>query len=328
MITTSTAFNLHCKSFCWEFLELFNQTEFSSAHFQRVLDYNTDNDITPLPSLQGKDLFESINDLSICRNKDVRKFLYLYLTRGRNFIIKSIKRSANYLNVIENEFDKNPQFPKDIMYLPLLESGFNPYAVSRSRAVGLWQFLKSTSKILGLKTNYWVDERRDVRKSTIAAIQHLKNLYSIFNSWELTLAAYNGGGLHVKRSMNKTGRNEFWSLHESSMLQRETNEYVPRFAALLVIYKNQKFFGLDEEIGTINRVDLDQLTFIRPVNIRLYSRTSGIPVKTIRTFNPELKRNTTPPYQDNYSLKIPEEYAKRIALSMNTEFLSDVWSNY
>ena len=108
------------------------------------------------------------------------------------------------------------------------------------------------------------------------------------------------------------------------MLLRETNEYVPRFAALLVIYKNLKFFGLDDEIGPIKRVNIDHFTFIGPINIKQYSQTSGIPVKTIRAFNPELKRNTTPPYMDNYSLKIPEEYKKKIALSMNINFASDV----
>jgi membrane-bound lytic murein transglycosylase D len=258
-----------------------------------------------LPSREGKNFFESINDLSICGNSQVRKFINLYLTDGREYLTTAILRSNRYLNTIEGICIQDNDIPKDISLLPLLESAFNPYAVSKSKAVGLWQFLKGTSKSLNLKVNNWVDERRDIEKSTIAAIRHLKTLYSTFGSWEAALAAYNGGGGYIKNVMRKKKSVSVLELLENGAFVMETNEYLYRFAALLVIYKNQKLFDIDENTSASSLPESENIVFEYPVKIQHAADLCGVSVEILKLLNPELKQNITPPYEKKYVFKVP-----------------------
>ena len=290
---------------------LFMDKVYTEEGLERVVNFDPDNDILFLPELENKDFFQSVNDLSICRRREVRKFVYIYLTTGRNYVKRSIENSDSYLRVIEEIIKKN-DIPMDISLLPLLESGFNPYAVSRSKAVGLWQFIQGTSVRFGLKTDRWLDERRDIEKSTHAAIRHLKNLYNIFDNWELSLAAYNGGAGHVKRAMLKTGKECFWELRKTGRLCRETSEYVARFAALLLIYKNQEIFDNEDELNLIEIPETEKIVLEYPVNINRISKISGISARTLRKLNPQLKRNITPPYYKKYTLRLPAEAKERL----------------
>ena len=148
------------KSYSWSLFFLLN----GSYDEKFDLPALTDKDILYLPSIQNKKLFESINDLSICRRSDVREYIFQYLTHKRDFLKRAFKKSKTYLEIIDEVFKDNNDIPPDIRFLPLLESGFNPYAVSKSNAVGLWQFLNRTSKMFGIKNNRWVDERRSIHK--------------------------------------------------------------------------------------------------------------------------------------------------------------------
>lgn len=275
--------------------------------------FNPEKDILFLPELENKDLFASIDDLSISRKKEVRKFLNLYLSRGRGFTVRGIERSSLYKDKIDQIFAENPDIPADLAFLPLLESGFNPVAVSRSKAVGLWQFMSNTSAPLGLQNTKWIDDRCDIEKSTKAAISHLRNLHRTFGSWELALAAYNGGGGHVRRAIEKAGGAwDYWTLLEHDVLHRETSEYVPRFIALLLIYKNQDFFGIADDINPREPIVSDIVTIKHPVTLNSISRFSGVPTETIRRFNPELRSNQTPPTNNGYALKLPPEGAQKL----------------
>ncbi len=290
---------------------LFIDKVYTEEGLERVVNFDPDNDILFLPDLENKDFFQSVNDLSICRRREVRKFVYIYLTTGRKYIKRSIENSDSYLGIIEDIIKKN-DIPMDISLLPLLESGFNPYAVSRSKAVGLWQFIQGTSVRFGLKTDKWIDERRDIEKSTHAAIRHLKNLYKIFGNWELTLAAYNGGAGQVKRAMLKTGKKSFWELRKTGILFKETSEYVARFAALLLIYKNQEIFDIEDELKLIEIPETEKIVLEYPVNINRISKISGISTSTLKKLNPQLKRNITPPYYKKYTLRLPVEAKERL----------------
>ena len=290
---------------CGKLFQLFEDTTFKAEGLKRIQEYNPDKDTLCIPPLENKGFFESIDDLSIFRRREVRKLVYIYLTSYREYVKRAIRRSFLYIDIIEEKLREYPEIPKEIALLPLLESGFNPYAVSKSRAVGLWQFISSTSKTLGLRNDRWIDERMDIEKSTKAAIYHLKNLYRIFKSWELTLAAYNGGGYHIKRAIHKTGINDFWKLQKSGVLKVETSEYVSRFAALILIFKNQKNCGIQKEIESIETVDTKSVVLKYPLNIQNISIITGIPLTTIRKFNPELKRNVIPPYYREYRFRIP-----------------------
>ncbi|HMB21110.1 MAG TPA: lytic transglycosylase domain-containing protein, partial [Spirochaetota bacterium] len=210
LLLSLTLVSMDTRSFCWNLLDLFNDTVYSEEGLQKAIEYEPNMDHFFLPSIEGKDLFASIDDLSICRREEVRRYLYMYLTVGREYVKNSIHRSYMYMEIIEDVMEEYPEITRDMALLPLLESGFNPRAVSKSRAVGLWQFMYPTSQMLGLKINNWVDERRHIEKSTRAALRHLKNLYSIYGSWELSLAAYNGGAGHVSRTMKRTGIRDYW----------------------------------------------------------------------------------------------------------------------
>jgi len=300
------------ESFSWSLFVLLKDQKLNNEEIKGIMDYDLNKDIAFLPPLENKSFIEAIDDLSICRKRDVRKYIYLYLTSGRKFLINGIKRSKVYYRIIEKIFEKNRDIPLYISLLPLLESGFSPYAVSRSKAVGIWQFMKPTARALGLKTDRWLDERRDIEKSTIAAIRHLKSLYKTFQSWELALTAYNGGAGHVKRAMLKSKAINFLELYRSGMLKKQTEEFVPRFIALLVIFKNQKLFDIGAEIDDFTAIETKNFVINYPINIHYISKLAGVSIKTIRKYNPELKRNITPPYYKKYTLRLPVYACKKL----------------
>ncbi len=293
--------------FSWGLFNLFSDVEYSQEGLDRVMEFDPDNDILFLPPVKGKGMFEAINDLSITRKKEVRKYIYIYLTSGREYVKRSIEKSYLYMDIIDEIFEENSDMPKELALLPLLESGFNPYAVSKSHAVGLWQFMSNTSAPLGLRNNRWVDERRDIEKSTEAAITHLRNLHKRFGSWGLALAAYNGGGGHVSRAVARTSANDIWELKKTGLLRQETYEYVPRYIALVLIYKNQRLYGIKDEISIPEQEKTVNVVFKQPVNIKDVSTLTGVPIKTLKELNPELVHNMTPPSNRKYTLRVPEK---------------------
>ncbi|MDR3237238.1 MAG: transglycosylase SLT domain-containing protein [Spirochaetia bacterium] len=303
--STIFALTLDSRLYAWTLVDVITGREAAEDSF------DPENDILFLPQLGKKDFFESIDDLSIARKKDVRKFINLYLSKGRNYTIKGIERSVMYKEVIDAVFAENPDIPAGIACLPLLESGFNPRAVSRSKAVGLWQFMLNTADPLGLKNTRWVDDRRHIEKSTRAAVRHLRGLYRTFGSWELALAAYNGGGGHVRRSMDKAGTWNFWELLETDTLRTETSEYVPRFIALLIIYKNQELFGLSGLIKAAKPAEAGTVLITYSVPLSAVARLSGTHIDTVRSLNPDLIAEATPPEHD-YTIILPLEQAKQL----------------
>ena len=305
LITLSTIFwiTLHQNLFSEDmsdFLKEPNELDF----IEKEMSFDINTDYINFPEIGDKNIFEAINDLSICRNEDVRKFINIYLTRGREHIKRYIERSYLYLDAVEEIFKENPDMPPELVLLPLLESGFNPFAVSRSKAVGLWQFMAPTARMLGLKNDQWVDERRNVRKSTRAAIRHLRGLHMKFGSWKLALAGYNGGGNYVARMLESSDTKDLWTLREAGVLYRETCEYVPRYIAIMVIYKNQKLFGIEDEITKPVLEEIKTVTVRRQTDLTVLSKRLKIPVSKIRSLNPELKQDKTPPVA-NYSLYLP-----------------------
>lgn len=293
--------------FSRDLFAIFQDRVYTDQGIETVENFDPDENVLFLPSLKNKKFFESIDDLSVCRRKEVRKYIYIYLTRGRDYVKRSIQKSEFYLSIIDEIFARHSDIPPELALLPLLESGFNPRAVSRSSAVGLWQFMRGTSEMLNLRTDNWIDERRDIEKSTEAAIRHLKSLYGIFNSWELALAAYNGGAGHVSRAMKRTGATTFWDLMKLGALRTETSEYVPRFAALLIIYKNQELLQLKDELEmpALPRTDTVRLT--GPANMINISKLSGTSLAMLKLLNPQLNSNETPPYYRNYTLRLPAD---------------------
>jgi membrane-bound lytic murein transglycosylase D len=295
-------------SYSWTLGELLGASDGGTQTGRNAFEFDPDRHIMSLPQSKGRAFFDTIGDLSICRNPEVRRFMYLYLTTGRDYLLGGIARSRQYIGMVEPVMKNYPEIPPDLALLPLLESGFNPAAVSHSNAVGLWQFLRGTSKLLGLKADRWVDDRRHIEKSTDAAMRHLRSLYGVFGSWELALAAYNGGAGYVRRAMIRTNTRNFWELRRSGALRAETAEYVARYAALTVLYRNQELFGLADEV-TGQPIETAMVELNHPASINKISGVSGVPVETIRMLNPELTASVTPPYETRCMLRLPAEAA-------------------
>ena len=200
--------------------------------------------------------------------------------------------------------------PKELIYLSLVESGFNPRAYSRARASGPWQFIKSTGRIYGLRVNWYVDERRDPIKSTVAAARHLRDLYDLFGSWPLALAAYNAGAGKIGRAIAKTGTRDFWTIARTRYIRRETKHYVPRFMAAMIIATRPSLFGFHANFQPVH--EYEEIPMDRSIHLRSVAGESGIAFEELRRLNPELRRSVIPPEQDGYFLKVPVGTSGRV----------------
>jgi len=258
----------------------------------------------PSAELTDSDFFKSVEDLTIIRSYQVQEQIDWYLGYDYAGTVTAFERSQKYIPAIENIFEQEKDLPSELIYLPLLESGFSPVAVSKSNAKGLWQFVSVTAEELNLMDDSYVDERNDIRKSTKAAVRHLKYLYSVFKNWEFALAAYNGGAGYVRSVMSKNPGMNYWQLAEANKFKRETALYVPRFAALLIIQKHLKTTTIYPKLSD-SKYNYMKVTIETPATISDVSKSFGISEKKIREFNPQLKGNVIPPYYKTYSLLIP-----------------------
>ena len=209
-----------------------------------------------------------------------------------------------------------PGLPEELSWLPLIESGFKDKALSRARALGLWQFIPSTGYKFGLKRDRYIDERLDFVKATDAAIAYLKELHSIFGDWATVLAAYNCGEgrvLRVIRTQNINYLDNFWDLYQR--LPRETARYVPRFFATLHIVKNLKKYGF-EDITPNASLDVDTVTINRQVRLKDVSKTTGIELDALKTLNPELRYDLVPP--ESYTLRVPKGSQDELLAKIDT----------
>jgi membrane-bound lytic murein transglycosylase D len=241
------------------------------------------------------------NEIPLVMNDLVQAEIKRFQTRERDFFLESYARSGRYRPLILEKLEE-AGLPLDLSWLPLIESGFKVRAFSRSRALGLWQFIPSTGYKFGLKRNKWIDERMDVEKSTDAAILYLKELHEIFGDWKTVLAAYNCGEGTVLRWIRRQRVNyldDFWDLY--GRLPRETARYVPRYLAVLHIIQNPRKFGFE-----LNGPDLplafEEVRVPKRVRLRDVARKIGISENALIELNAELRYKATPP---NYSLKVP-----------------------
>ncbi len=197
-------------------------------------------------SVQGVKLKNTHFDIPITINSRVESWINYFCGRGRVYFSRYLERSEYFIPYIAPLLKQN-QLPEDLVYLAMIESGFNNLARSSAKAVGPWQFISATGKRYGLMVNWWVDERRDIRKSTLAAVEYLRDLYNMFQSWELAAAAYNAGEAKVARAVRRFGTKDFWVISRHSFLRPETRDYVPKIIAAAIISKNRGLFGFPEQ---------------------------------------------------------------------------------
>ena len=242
-------------------------------------------------------------DIPIVVNDRVEHCIVLFQTTIREKFVTWLSRSGKYIPFMRKLL-KEQGLPEDLVYMALIESGFDPYAYSRSKAVGPWQFIYRTGKRYGLKVNWWVDERRDPEKSTIAAAKYLKDLYEMFACWYLAAAGYNAGEYKIIRAMKRYRTEDFWTLTKHQYLKRETKNYVPLMIAAAVVAKDPEMYGFTgieyEEPLRYEKVKVPELTDLSHI-----AKACEISLEEIKDLNPELRRGVTPPNEPEYEIKIP-----------------------
>lgn len=193
-------------------------------------------------TIRGVKLENTKFDYPIAVNSRVEYWIDYFTGRGRGHFSKYLERSELFIPYIRPILRQNG-IPEDLVYLAMIESGFNNHARSFAKAVGPWQFIPATGKRYGLMINWWVDERRDTHKSTLAAVEYLKDLHGMFQSWELAAAAYNAGESKVARAIRRFGTKDFWVITRHRFLRPETRDYVPKIMAAAIVAKNRTQFG-------------------------------------------------------------------------------------
>jgi len=183
-----------------------------------------------------------IFDLPVTYNKKVSFWISYFQTRGKTFFRDWLEKSTKYMPLLQSEL-KKAGLPTDLAYMVMIESGFSAQAVSSAQAVGPWQFIESTGATYGLQKNWYLDERRDIKKSTLAAIRYLKDLNQEFGSWYLVAASYNMGENGLRRQIKKYNTRDYWELVHRGALPQETQDYVPKILAAMMIAKAPNLYG-------------------------------------------------------------------------------------
>jgi len=251
------------------------------------------------------DLRTTQHDLPITLNAKVLSYVELFQTRLKEWFEGGLNRGSRYLPMIQSVL-RAEGLPLDLAYVPLIESAFNPNALSRTKAKGVWQFMTGTATENGLKHDWYIDERADPRKATQAAAKYLKTLRDRFDGdWHLALASYNAGPGAVSRAMRRTQATDFWQLaSRARALPRETREYVPMILAAVIVAKNPVQYGFS--IQALEAPGYDEVALPGPMDIRRIAEWTGASVKDIQDLNPELRRWTTPLRGQDYEIKVPE----------------------
>jgi membrane-bound lytic murein transglycosylase D len=235
-------------------------------------------------------------------NPLVKKYIAIYTGKRRKEMQAALDRMAEYKPMIVRKI-REAGMPRELLYLPIAESEFKNTVTSHAGAVGLWQFMSGTARRFGLKVNYWEDERRDPEKATTAALQYLKELHGWFADWHLALASYNRGEHGIQRDMKFTRSLDFTLLSERHAIPRETEHYVPKFMACVLIADNAASYGF--KIPESKPIAFDVVELDRPMDVAVAAECAGVSESDIRELNPTLRLWCTPKDRNPFPLKIP-----------------------
>lgn len=235
-------------------------------------------------------------------NDKVHAFINYFTIKDREYTRLMMRRKNLYFPLFEKYLAKY-NLPDELKYLAIIESGLNPRAVSRVRAVGLWQFMSATGKYYGLNNNWYIDERMDPEKATDAACRYLRDLHRMFNDWELALAAYNTGPGNVRKAIRRSGyKKTFWEIYPQ--LPRETRSYVPQFVAMIYTMNHleeHNFFDEGEEM----LVRSDTLHVKKFLNFETLAGLTGSCLEDLQRLNPAVQRNAIPETGKPFVMRIP-----------------------
>lgn len=248
-------------------------------------------------------------DFPVVINPQVQMYLDRIQGKQRRHYTQWFERSGKYISMMEEEFKKRG-LPLDLVYLSMIESGYNQRAYSRAAAVGLWQFMKGTGRMYGLKVDRYVDERRDALKSTVAAAEYLSDLYKMFGDWHLAVASYNAGPGKVRSGLKKYKVDNFWDLAGTKHLRLETKSYVPKLIATIIVARNPEKYGFTN-LSYAPPLDYDSIKVGPGLSLDAVATISGAQVKTIKNLNHELRGTKTPLNGGEYLVHIPAGTKKK-----------------
>jgi membrane-bound lytic murein transglycosylase D len=237
-------------------------------------------------------------EFPIVFNDRVRTIIQHFQTKKWAVISRSFERASRYLPMMRKVFHEE-ELPEELLNLAFIESAVNPWATSRVKAAGIWQFMAATGRLYGMQVSWWVDERRDPEKATRGAAAYLKKLYGMFGAWDLALAAYNAGEGKVQRAIDRQRTRDYWKLR----LPKETQYFVPAFLAMTIISKEPERYGFspppDDPFETMT------VTLDHPTDFRTLAQVAGVPIEHLRELNPALIRWSTPPGAVRYRVRVP-----------------------
>jgi len=268
------------------------------------------------PSIKAKaqaELANTHSDLPLMLTDPVVSYINYFSSRGHGTIERALIRRGRYYDMISRVF-REEQVPQDLMFLAQAESGFQPLALSRMGARGMWQFMPWDGLHAGLQHNWWVDERQDPEKATRAAARLLKDLHSQFGDWYLAMAAYNSGPGTVQRAVQRTGYADFWELYRRNVLPGETRNYVPIILAMTIMAKNPTQYGLDH-LALDSPVASDTVRIHYPIDLRIVAECIDSSTTVLQELNPSLLRMTTPKDLD-FDLHLPGGTADKFKIAV------------
>ncbi len=267
--------------------------------------------------LELPDVDLPISDIPLTLNSKVEYFLYYFQTSGKPSFSRWLSHSSRYIPMMK-EILKREGMPEDLVYVAMIESGFQMHARSWANAVGPWQFVSGTGRRYALRIDQWIDERKDPVKATTAAALYLKELYSLFKGdWYLATAGYNAGENKILRAISMYNTSDFWEISRGSYLKRETKEYVPKLLAAAIIAKDPGRYGFTD-IAYLTPIEFETVKIPSRTNLDLVAKLCGTTYESIKELNPDLRHWCTPPNYPDYLLKVPKgskqqfevEYAK------------------
>lgn len=244
-----------------------------------------------------------IFDIPVTYNRRVAYWLQFFQTRGHVWFRGWLEKATKYMPFIQKEL-RQAGLPADLAFMVMIESGFDAYARSHAEAVGPWQFIKPTATRYGLNVNWWIDERRDFRKSTQAAIRYLRDLHGEFGSWYLVAASFNMGENGLRRQIQKAGSRDFWHLSQNGFLPQETTDYVPKIIAAMLIAKAPSLYGF-RELARMEPLEYDLAVLTGGTDLNKLADHLGITRKAMRDLNAELVLGYIPMQVEKHYVRVP-----------------------
>jgi len=247
--------------------------------------------------------FGLLFDLEAHDTKEVERYFNYFNHKARKTMVRWLERSQPYLPYVRRVFTQYG-LPQDLVMLPFVESGYNVRAYSWAGAGGMWQFMKGTGRLYGLKSDWWIDERRDPYKATDAAARHLRDLHDRFGDWYLALAAYNAGEGKISRALKKAGCNDFFELTKRNgklsrriRLKTETKHYVPKFIAISKIFQNLDTLGF-KPVSWDMEIEVAPVKIPGGTDLLALAKAGGMTWSDFHKYNPAFRRQVSPPHME------------------------------